>query len=330
MENKSRSRILWPDILKAFAVFLVILGHISSTYDSRGYSSPVSLWIYSFHMPLFMMLSGIFFKYSLKKDFKTLLIDKSRLLLLPLLCWGMMNFIIETLMFTNFDELGRVIVGYIKSGGPLRGYWYLKCLFIYLIVNYLLVIWTKKLPIAALLSVILFLILPNINFSRMMIVFFWMGVFFEDILRTTGKKNLFFIASVAMGICYLLFDIKATYLCSSSSMVLYIQFLLIGTSASFLWITLFERLIPQQSASKPILLLQEIGTLSLGIYCIHEFFYFEKLYRPIFEKLNADNAFVQIAYSLIVLVISYFLIKLINRNRYTSFVFLGKNLSQSK
>lgn len=206
----------------------------------------------------------------------------------------------------------------------------MKCLFIYIIVNYLLVIWTKKLPIAALLSVILFLILPNINFSRMMIVFFWMGVFFEDIQRTIGKKNLFFIASAAMVICYLLLDIKATYLCSSSSMVLYIQFLLIGTSASFLWITLFERLIPRQSASKPILLLQEIGTLSLGIYCIHEFFYFEKLYRPIFEKLNADNAFVQIAYSLIVLVISYFLIKLINRNRYTSFVFLGKNLSQSK
>lgn len=106
MENKSRSRILSPDILKAFVVFLVILGHISSTYDSRGYSSPVALWIYSFHMPLFMMLSGIFFQYSLKKDFKTLLIDKSRHLLLPLLCWGMTNFIIETLMFTNFNESG--------------------------------------------------------------------------------------------------------------------------------------------------------------------------------------------------------------------------------
>ena len=106
MENKSSTRILWPDILKTFAVFLVILGHISSTYDSREYFSPVALWIYSFHMPLFMMLSGMFFKYSLKKDFKTLLIDKSRLLLLPLLCWGMMNFIIETLLFTDINNWG--------------------------------------------------------------------------------------------------------------------------------------------------------------------------------------------------------------------------------
>lgn len=106
MNNNFISRLLWPDVLKSFAIFLVILGHVSSVYDSRGYSSPIALWIYSFHMPLFMMLSGMFFKYSLKKDFKTLLIDKSRLLLLPLLCWGIMNFIIEVLLFTNINDWG--------------------------------------------------------------------------------------------------------------------------------------------------------------------------------------------------------------------------------
>ena len=104
--NKLSPRILWPDILKSLAIFLVILGHVSSTYDSREYSSPLALWIYSFHMPLFMMLSGMFFKYSLKKDFKTLLTDKSRLLLLPLLSWGIMNFIIETFLFTDINKLG--------------------------------------------------------------------------------------------------------------------------------------------------------------------------------------------------------------------------------
>ncbi len=106
MGERLNSRMLWPDILKSLAVFLVILGHVSSTYDSREYSSPLALWIYSFHMPLFMMLSGMFFKYSLRKDFKTLLIDKSRLLLLPLLSWGIINFIIETLLFTDVNKWG--------------------------------------------------------------------------------------------------------------------------------------------------------------------------------------------------------------------------------
>ena len=224
------------------------------------------------------------------------------------------------------DGLGGVIIEYIKSGGPLRGYWYLKCLFIYLIVNYLLVIWTKRLPIAALLSIILFLILPNINFSRMMIVFFWMGVFFEDIQRTIGKKILFFISSVAMVVCYLLLDLKATYLCTSNSMILFIQFLLIGTSASFFWITLFERLFPLQYTSKSVLLLQEVGTLSLGIYCIHEFFYFEKLYRPIIDTLDKDNAIFQILYSVVILVLSFSIIKLMSRCKYLALIFLGRKI----
>lgn len=326
MENKSSTRILWPDILKTFAVFLVILGHISSTYDSREYFSPVALWIYSFHMPLFMMLSGMFFKYSLKKDFKTLLIDKSRLLLLPLLCWGMMNFIIETLLFTDINNWGGVIIGYVKSGGPLRGYWYLKCLFVYLIVNWLLVILTKKLPFSALLSIIVFMLLPNVNFSKMMIVFFWLGIFYENFARKINTKTLLLIVSVAMVVCYLLLDVKATYLCSSGSVVKYIQFLLVGTFASFFWITLFELLIPKKSTSKSVILLQEVGILSLGIYCIHEFFYFENLYQPVWERLNTDSMIVQISYSVMVLIISFAFVKLLSRNKYTSLLFLGRKL----
>lgn len=202
----------------------------------------------------------------------------------------------------------------------------MKCLFIYLIVNYLLEKWTKRLPIAALLSIILFLIPPNINFSRMMIVFFWMGVFFEDIQRTIGKKCLLFISSVAMVVCYLLLDLKATYLCTSNSMILFIQFLLIGTSASFFWITLFELLFPLQYTSKSVLLLQEVGTLSLGIYCIHEFFYFEKLYRSIIDTLDKDNAIFQILYSVVILILSFSIIKLMSRCKYLALIFLGRKI----
>ena len=109
IQKNTHKRLLWPDVLKSFAIFLVILGHVSSVYDSRGYSSPIALWIYSFHMPLFMMLSGMFFKYSLKKEFKILLTDKSLLLLLPLLSWGIMNFSIETLLFTDIDIMGEAV-----------------------------------------------------------------------------------------------------------------------------------------------------------------------------------------------------------------------------
>ena len=54
-EGRRVRRIAYIDILKGVAAFLVVLGHIV-TYDAdfhRLYNV-----IYSFHMPLFMFLSG--------------------------------------------------------------------------------------------------------------------------------------------------------------------------------------------------------------------------------------------------------------------------------
>lgn len=48
---KDNGRIAWVDIAKGLGIFLVVLGH---TYRKN----PVQNWIYSFHMPLFFILSG--------------------------------------------------------------------------------------------------------------------------------------------------------------------------------------------------------------------------------------------------------------------------------
>lgn len=223
--------------------------------------------------------------------------------------------------------MGGVIVCYLKGGGPLRGYWYLKCLFLYSVVNYLLVKLIKRLSLAALLSIVLFLVLPNINFSSMMIVFFWMGVYYEKIVRLINLKIVLLFSAFASVGSYLLLDTKSTYLTSSGSFFQYIQFFLIGAAASLFWMSLFELLVPKKTASRTILVLQTTGKLSLGIYCIHEFFYFERLYSPVFEKLNADNAFIQILYSAIVLLLSFTIVKLMSGNRYLALFFLGRKIT---
>lgn len=62
MSMVTNKRIAYFDLLKLFAVLLVIVGHVISQYDDRGYGHPINVWIYSFHMPLFMFMSGLFFQ----------------------------------------------------------------------------------------------------------------------------------------------------------------------------------------------------------------------------------------------------------------------------
>ena len=71
MEGQEQKTIRWIDGLKGFAMLLVILGHCLGGYlDARlfpAYRNEMLLvfeGIYSFHMPLFFMLSGYVFQVS--------------------------------------------------------------------------------------------------------------------------------------------------------------------------------------------------------------------------------------------------------------------------
>lgn len=51
-------RSSWMDLLKAFAIYLVILGHIINNCIKGGYYHPLIGIIYTIHIPLFLMISG--------------------------------------------------------------------------------------------------------------------------------------------------------------------------------------------------------------------------------------------------------------------------------
>lgn len=64
----SKNRIEWLDCCKGFAIMLVVVGHITTDFRSSNlfldYSiliNKVYSLIYSFHMPLFFILSGFAF-----------------------------------------------------------------------------------------------------------------------------------------------------------------------------------------------------------------------------------------------------------------------------
>ena len=72
---KVRQRSVYIDSLKAFAIITVIVGHciqygsgLKYLNERLFFSNPIFKFIYSFHMPLFMLLSGYLFADSVNKN----------------------------------------------------------------------------------------------------------------------------------------------------------------------------------------------------------------------------------------------------------------------
>lgn len=326
-------RIQWPDLLKAYAIILVVIGHIVTTYAPKGYSSPLAQWIYSFHMPLFMMLSGMFFEYTLDKQFWSMLKLKFRSLIIPLFSWSVI-FVIFRLILTKPPLLWMEnIKSWLFSGGPLKGYWYLKCLFAYLVVGYVFVKLLRNKWLAGIVSIVLFICLPNVNFSRMMIVFFWIGYAYNfiklDINSPLKQALLILISCALMLLCYM-FDLQRfNYLNSGGVVSNYLKFLLMGCSASLFWILLFNFIFKTASKNKIITFLSWIGTVSLGIYCIHPLFYDLPIYKSIFEQITEYQTLFYLVWSFITIGLCLLLTYLILKSRLLSFLLLGKKYSRT-
>ena len=91
----SSERIDYYDIVKGFAIWLVVLGHCIQTFGSDPEHNKLFLLIYAFHMPLFMMVSGKFFISSCHKyNTSQFLKKKFNRLYLPSLFWGLINLMI--------------------------------------------------------------------------------------------------------------------------------------------------------------------------------------------------------------------------------------------
>lgn len=58
MGNAIKERVIWVDLVKAIAMFLVVFGHLNTVADF-GFPEQV---VYTFHMPLFFIVAGMFLK----------------------------------------------------------------------------------------------------------------------------------------------------------------------------------------------------------------------------------------------------------------------------
>ena len=82
------------DIIRGFAVFLVLWGHVIQYFTIDGfafYDNYLYKLIYSFHMPLFMIVSGyLFFNSVSKHSFRTLISKRVKSLGWAMIIWGVL------------------------------------------------------------------------------------------------------------------------------------------------------------------------------------------------------------------------------------------------
>ena len=147
-------RIQSIDILKLFAMFLVIWGHcVQFMLTSNHLDEPAFVYIYSFHMPLFLMVSGLFAHRSVTsaRECGTWLLVKARQLLLPCIAWGLlMSFGNLLLPLINGTHPDKSLLSTLWTN-----FWFLKSLFICFCLWYASLALLRKPWLAALVSILI-------------------------------------------------------------------------------------------------------------------------------------------------------------------------------
>lgn len=233
------------DLTRVFAVILVVIGHctyytISTKYGGIDYSGIMKCMnvddtivhkllqtmvniIYSFHMPLFVALSGCLFSIQLQKNryynLKSLVKDKFYRLLIPFLLITLLYVVPLKLISNYFSSnyliaIKEIILGQFLLMGN-TSLWYLPSLFINFIIIYIIEKMYKgntglKFIIFFGLNVISYKIAIPLFYAPMRYtIWFYIGLKFEDIRQRMNifiknNKNILPITLVIFIITYYL------------------------------------------------------------------------------------------------------------------------------
>ncbi|NDW08975.1 acyltransferase family protein [Dysgonomonas sp. 520] len=160
-QNSGKNELYYINTTKTMAIVLVMLTHLSVTYDLRLFSN-------SFHLSLFFICTGILF--SLKQDnFIAFVKHKFRHLIVPFFFFAIISYIYYVIVGRNFgnetdgdENLLKYIVGifYAPASKEFLGFnfpiWFLPCLFVCEIIFFLILKYLPKYTILT--SCILFII----------------------------------------------------------------------------------------------------------------------------------------------------------------------------
>ncbi len=133
-----KKRLDYFDMAKGIGIILVVIGHLQGKdiFALSPYILPVCTWIFSFHMPLFFIISGmlIHYKKDLDKDLPTLIKKRFRGIMIPYYCFSVcyISIVLYALFIEHSIMPGTLLVNlwYILSTYGMSVLWFLPTLFL--------------------------------------------------------------------------------------------------------------------------------------------------------------------------------------------------------
>ncbi len=137
METKKTNRIAYFDIAKGIGILLVLLGHLQTDtiFSYSPYILKLCSWIFSFHMPLFFIISGMLIscKKEPEKDLSNLIRKKYRSIIIPYFWFSLIYImiVIYSLLITKVVPLKTLFIQlwYVIGMYGMNVLWFLPALF---------------------------------------------------------------------------------------------------------------------------------------------------------------------------------------------------------
>lgn len=278
------------DVLKGYAIILVVYGHSIQFLMSKNqdfFENPVFKIIYSFHMPLFMLISGYLFYFSISNriNFREVFFRKIKQLLIPILSWCILVFIIKEILKFILNGISLNILFkdlFIFLGGITNQFWFLWTVLFSSLIVLLINKFTKNIELMYFISFILLLFLPDISnlmYLKFMYPYYIAGITYNKYKENINKeKKLIYIAIIIFLLliplytkeCYIYISGMNLYVINISHKLMIILYrYIIGLTGSITFIYLINKI----RFLNNVRIINYLGKYTLQIYIIQTYIF---------------------------------------------------------
>lgn len=354
--NKRNKKI---DFIKGLCIFLVVWGHVIQYFTPVEYNyfeSTVFRIIYSFHMPLFMAISGYLSFGALYRDYKQVLVKRCVALGIPMISWGIISFVCWGHNLIN-DGIQQVIKGLVAQ---TIGIWFLTSVllnFLLCTLTYRLFCWNRATALFfGMLGIGFMWILPQRDLLLFMLPFYIMGITYNhykdsmkiDMAHIT-KRTVFIMLVLTIAFICMVIKFHQNYFIYNTGMnpfegimpfkdhmYIIVYRYILGAIGVVIVVCSVNWIYPLISSLKIVRCIENIGTKTLEIYLVQRIFIeyiANSVVKAIREEYGLFRAYTNVLVfdvifapliSIVFIIIIDQIIAIINKSKKLKFVLFGK------